>query len=59
MDSPFLATKFAAARSYDAYVATGNEEQQRRWKQVYEAARLTPPQQQLVGGFVAEDATAR
>jgi hypothetical protein len=51
MDAAFLAAKFAAALPYDAYVGTGTEEQQRRWRQVYEAARLTPEQGQLLAGF--------
>jgi thioredoxin-like negative regulator of GroEL len=51
MDASFLAAKFAAALPYDRYVQTGNPEQQRRWRQVYEAARLTPAQTQLLGSF--------
>jgi thiol-disulfide isomerase/thioredoxin len=46
--------QFASALPYDRYVQTGNEEQQRRWKQVYDAARLTDVQKQLVGGFVRD-----
>lgn len=51
MDARYLADKFAAALPYDRYVLTGKEEQQRRWKQVYDAAALAPDQQRLVGGF--------
>src|SRR5260370_18468323 len=51
MDGGFLAEKFAAALPYDSYVKTGTEEQQRRWRQVYDAARLTPDQAKLVGEF--------
>src|SRR3954447_11628423 len=51
MNANFLADKFAAALPYDRYVRTGTEEQQRRWRQVYEAARLTPAQAELVGRF--------
>ena len=51
MNAAFLAAKFAAALPYDAYVRTGTEEQQRRWRQVYEATRLTPEQGQLLAGF--------
>ena len=42
MNASYLAEKFAAALPYDRYVLTGTEEQQRRWRQVYEATRLTP-----------------
>ena len=31
MDTSFLAGQFAAALPYDRYVATGTEEQRRRW----------------------------
>jgi hypothetical protein len=54
MNATFLAEKFAAALPYDRYVRTGTEEQQRRWQQVYDAARLTPAQAALLGGFVRE-----
>jgi hypothetical protein len=54
MNASFLAEKFAAALPYDQYVRTGTDEQQRRWQQVYDAARLTDAQKQLVGGFVRE-----
>ena len=46
--------KFTSGLSYDRYLQTGNEEQQRRWKQVYDAAHLTEKQKELVGGFVRE-----
>ncbi len=54
MNASFLAEKFAAALPYDRYVRTGTDEQQRRWQQVYDAARLTDAQKQLVGGFVRD-----
>ncbi len=38
MDSTFLANKFAEALDYAAYLATGTDEQRRRWQQVYDAA---------------------
>jgi len=47
-----LSEQFIAALPYDRYLLTGNEEQQRRWKQVYDAAHLTDAQQQFVAGFV-------
>lgn len=49
-----LVERFDSGVPYDRYVQTGNEEQQRRWKQVYEAARLTETQKQLVAGFVRQ-----
>jgi hypothetical protein len=51
MDARFLAEKFAAALPYDAYVKTGTDDQQRRWRQVYHAAHLTPEQAKRVGEF--------
>jgi thioredoxin-like negative regulator of GroEL len=51
MNASFLAEKFAAALPYARYVQTGTAEQQRRWQQVYDAARLTPAQAGLVAGF--------
>src|SRR5438105_15269220 len=54
MKAFFLAEQFAAALPYDAYVKTGTDEQQRRWQQVYAAARLTPEQSKLVAGFTRD-----
>jgi thiol-disulfide isomerase/thioredoxin len=54
MESAFLSQKFAAALPYDRYLETGTAEQQRRWQQVYDAARLTPAQTALVAGFARE-----
>lgn len=54
MDATLLSTKFESALPYDRYVQTGTDEQQRRWRQVYDVAKLTPSQQQLVGGFTRE-----
>jgi thiol-disulfide isomerase/thioredoxin len=51
MDAAFLAAEFAAGLPYDRYVQTGTDDQQRRWRQVYEAARLTSTQAKLVAGF--------
>jgi thiol-disulfide isomerase/thioredoxin len=42
--------RFAAGLSYEEYLHRGNEEQQRRWKQVYDAAHLTAAQKELVKG---------
>jgi thiol-disulfide isomerase/thioredoxin len=46
--------KFDAAFDYDRYLMTGTEEQQRRWKQVYDLAILTDAQAALVKGFVRQ-----
>lgn len=54
MNASFLSQKFLAALPYDAYVATGTEEQQRRWRQVYDTARLTDAQRELIRGFPRE-----
>ena len=51
------ATYFAKIRRrfpYDRYVQTGTDEQLRRWKQVYDAAAITEPQRNLLGGFVRQ-----
>ncbi len=53
-NAPYLVDKFASALPYSRYIQTGSEEQQRRWKQVYDAAHLSDAQKQLVGGFVRE-----
>src|ERR1700674_5548107 len=52
MNAAYLSNQFASGLPYDRYVQTGTDEQQRRWSQVYDAARLTDTQMQLVGGFV-------
>ncbi len=52
IDSSYFVPRFASALAYGSYVRTGTDEQQRRWNQVYEAARLTQLQRQLVAGFV-------
>jgi hypothetical protein len=51
MNAAFLKDKFAQALPYDRYVGTGTDEQQRRWRQVYDAARLTDAQASLLAGF--------
>ena len=54
MNSSTLSEKFAVGLPYPQYVLTGTEEQQRRWKQVYDVARLGDAQKQLVGGFARD-----
>ncbi len=54
MNATYLAEKFAAALSYERYLETGTDEQRRRWRQVYDASRLTIEQSHLLAGFVRE-----
>jgi hypothetical protein len=54
MQASYLAEQFAAALPYDRYLQTGTDEQRRRWQQVYDAARLTPAQAQLLAGFTRD-----
>jgi thiol-disulfide isomerase/thioredoxin len=54
MDASFLRDKFATGLTYARYVVTGTDEQQRRWQQVYELARLTGAQQRLIEGFARD-----
>jgi Thioredoxin len=51
---PSLSDQLASALPYEQYLATGNEEQQRRWTQVYDIAHLDVTQQQLVTSFQRE-----
>ena len=50
----YLKSVFEKALPYYEYVATGTEEQQRRWQQVYEAAYITGEQQELLNEFTRE-----
>ena len=54
MEAPFLSEKFAAALPYEQYVLTGTDEQQRRWKQVYDVAHLNARHKELTGGFARD-----
>jgi len=54
MNTGYLSDKFGSALPYGDYVKTGTDEQQRRWQQVYDAAKLTDPQKQLVAGFTRD-----
>jgi thioredoxin-like negative regulator of GroEL len=54
MDTAILRSKFEAGLGYDAYVRTGTAEQQRRWAQVYEVARPTDAQREVIGSFSRE-----
>ena len=50
----YLVEQFASGIPYDRYVQTGTEEQQRRWRQVHDAAVLNDQQKLLLGAFVRE-----
>ena len=54
MDAGFLRSKFEAGLGYDGYVGTGTAEQQRRWGQFYEVARLTEGQREVIGSLSRE-----
>jgi thiol-disulfide isomerase/thioredoxin len=54
MKAGYFADKFAAGLGYEAYLKTGTEEQQRRWKQFYDGVKLTSAQAELIGGFKRE-----
>src|SRR5258708_7105918 len=49
-----LSEKFTQALPYSKYVASGTDEQQRRWKQVHDVARVSAPQRTILGGFVRQ-----
>ena len=51
---PSFSNQFSSALHYEQYLASGTEEQQRRWRQVYDIARLDATQQQLIAGFERE-----
>lgn len=51
MNADWFSDHFTAALAYEPYVATGTDEQQRRWRQVYDAAALGAPQKELVASF--------
>lgn len=51
MNAAYLSEKFSKALAYDRYLLTGTAEQQRRWSDVYNAARLTSAQLGVTSGF--------
>jgi thiol-disulfide isomerase/thioredoxin len=54
MNADQLKSEFHLAKPYTDYLATGTDEQRRRWTAIYDAARLTPQQSELVKGFTRE-----
>ncbi len=51
---PPFTERFTSALPYIHYLATGTEEQQRRWTQVYDIAQLDASQHELVASFQRE-----
>jgi thiol-disulfide isomerase/thioredoxin len=51
---PSFSDQFSTALPYGQYLATGSEERQRRWTQVYDIAQLDAAQEQLLAGFERE-----
>jgi thiol-disulfide isomerase/thioredoxin len=54
LDRELLVHEFETALAYSRYVAAGKPEQQAAWKKIYDQARLTEAQHELVRGFVRE-----
>ena len=54
MNEECLKQAFEAGQPYADYVGSGDEEQQRRWTQAYEAAGLNAQQKELLASFVRE-----
>jgi thiol-disulfide isomerase/thioredoxin len=54
MKAAYLSDKFSSALPYSKYVATGTDEQQRRWKQFFDAVHLADSQKQLISGFTRD-----
>jgi hypothetical protein len=52
MNAPFLRSKHEVGLTFEEYVQTGRDDQQRNWRRVYEDARLTEDQRGLVREFV-------
>jgi len=50
----YLCQKFEAGKTYDQYLATGTEEQKRRWTQVSEIANINNQQRSLIQTFVRD-----
>lgn len=51
LDGAFFREKFSQALIYSDYVATGDDEQRRRWVRAYSTTRLDPQQLATVGAF--------
>ena len=54
LKAEFLKTVFKKALTFPEYLATGTQEQQQRWQDVYKAIKLTDEQENLLAGFIRE-----
>ncbi len=54
MKATYLAEQFARAKPYAEYVAAGKPEQQKRWATVYDVAKITPIEHELLNGFTRQ-----
>jgi phosphoglycolate phosphatase len=54
MDANFLSQKFEQSLPYDRYLATGTDEQRRRWQQFDELVKLNDAQAQLLRSFTRD-----
>jgi len=52
MDSTYLRSKHEAGRPFDQYIQHGTPQQRQDWQRIYDQARVTDDQQQLVASFV-------
>jgi thiol-disulfide isomerase/thioredoxin len=50
----FLGSVFAQAMTYEKYLSTGDEDQQQKWRNVYEAVSLGSDQEELLKSFIRE-----
>ena len=54
LDPEFLQARFQAAESYEDHLARGTEAQRQAWDAIYQRARLSDAQRELLAGFVRE-----
>jgi hypothetical protein len=54
LTADFCQREFARGLAYEDYVATGNPDQRRHWRDFFSQARLTDGQQRLLAGFSRE-----
>jgi hypothetical protein len=54
LTTSFLTEKFSIATDYAKYLATGTDEHQRRWKAIYDRAKLAHPHENLVRSFTRQ-----
>jgi len=54
MEPSYLESKHQAGLSYEQYLHSGTQQQQGDWRQIYDQARITDAQRQLVGSFTRQ-----